>query len=215
MRSLLLLLALLSIVAARADDNLQSVLDNHLRSDVAYWLAEPRLFALLRDNNQRTAALSSDEVGALEARWQQEVLADDGELSEHMLSRFASKYLAEVSLRMDGAYGRVIALDNRGLVAAASDLTDHYWLGGDICVGMLAQRGDAPWAQDRQPATGGYTCVAMPVQDPATGERLGTLLLDVDVARLMRQPGIRSGSSRLARDTVTLRSTHIPAAEAN
>ena len=119
MRSLLLLLALLSIVAARADDSLQSVLDNHLRSDVAYWLDEPRLFTLLRDNNQRNAALSSDEIGALEARWQQEIVADDGELSEHMLSRFASKYLAEVSLRMDGAYGRVIALDNRGLVAAA------------------------------------------------------------------------------------------------
>lgn len=215
MRSLLLLLALLSIVVARADDSLQSVLDNHLRSDVAYWLDEPRLFTLLRDNNQRNAALSSDEIGALEARWQQEIVADDGELSEHMLSRFASKYLAEVSLRMDGAYGRVFALDNRGLVAAASVLPENYWLGDDTCVTTLAQRSDAPWAQDRQPAAGVYTRVALPVKDPATGERLGTLLLEVNVARLMHQPGIRSSSSRLARDTVTVHSTHIPAAETN
>lgn len=204
-RILLLLVALVVAVAARAGDDLESVLDRHLRADVAYWVDEPRLVALVRDNNTRNATLGDDEVRTLDSRWQAELDAGDGELTGHVMSRFASQYLAEVALRMDGAYASLVVLDNRGLVAAASDLPAHYFLGDDNCVAALASHADAPWTQDRMPATGALTRVAVPLKDPQTAARIGTLLLDVDVARLVKMKSIRAASTRREPDAVTAR----------
>lgn len=169
----------LSALAFAGD--LQSTLDRHLRADVAYWLQEPRLTALLRDANQ--AAPTDDEIAALAARWREELAGDGGELSDRIASRFVSKYLAEVALRLDGAYGPLVVLDNRNMVVAASELPDELLLGDDRCVRMLAARADAAWVQDRKPATGAFTRIARPLFD-ADGSRIGTLLLDIDVSRL-------------------------------
>lgn len=193
MRVLCFLLACIGSAVAAADD-LQSVLDRHLGADVPYWLAEPRLVDLLRDASRRDPALDNAAVAGMEQRWREEMAGDGGELTDHVASRFASNYLAEVALRLDGAYGPVLVLDNRGLVTAASELPDRLDFSDDPCVKALADHADAPWAEDRKPATGSYTHVAMPVRD-ADGNRVGTLLLDIDVSRLPAE-GLADGDTR-------------------
>lgn len=201
---LLLVIALATAAGARAADALQAQLDRHVREDVAYWVDEPRLLALLRDKSEERGGLAAEVVAELDARWQEELDAGNGELTDHVLSRFGSKYLAEVALRMDGAYGNVVVLDNRGLVVAASELPDHIFLGDDPVVSTLASRADAEWVQDRAPEAGVLSRVALPLADPETQARIGTLLLDVDVSRVGRMQSIRKGSTRKApADTVT------------
>lgn len=182
MRGLLFLLCLACAAVATADD-LQATLDRHLHGDVPYWLNEPRLVELLRDASKQDADLDQAAVTALENRWRKEMAGDGGELSDHVASRFASNYLAEVALRLDGAYGLMLALDNRGLVTAASDLPDQLDYSADPCVQLLAQHPDDPWVEQGKPAKGLFTRVAIPVRD-ADGIRVGTLLLEIDPSRL-------------------------------
>lgn len=179
--------------------DLQSTLDRHLRADVAYWLQEPRLLTLLRDANQAGAVLADDEIGRLAERWREELAGEGGELSDRVASRFVSNYLAEVALRLDGAYGPLVVLDNRNMVVAASELPDELLLGDDPCVRKLAERADAAWVQDRKPATGTFTHIARPLLD-ADGSRIGTLVFDVDVSRLPAS-GLASDDTRRRDDT--------------
>lgn len=188
--------------AAVLADDLQTLLDRHLREEVPYWLDEPRLLTLLGEASKRNETLDAAAISALDARWQAELAGNGGELSDHVASRFGSKYLAEVALRLDGVYGPILALDNRGLVIAASELPEQMVFAGDVCVSRLAQRADAAWVQDRKPATGLFTRVALPVRDDA-GARIGTLLFDVDVARLQRAGSLRDGDTRLSPDATT------------
>lgn len=182
-----LLLSLLLPAAMAAGDDpaaLQAVLERHLQDDVAFWADEPRLLQLLRDQNQRNAALTAAELAALDARWQAELDSDATPLADVLFSRFASKYFAEVVLRVGGAYTQVLALDLRGIVVAANDQFDRLWLQDEPCVALLAQNPLAPWVQDVRPQAGRPVRVAMPLDDPDTGARIGTLLLELDVSRL-------------------------------
>lgn len=202
MRVLLALLLCCATASACAADSLQAVLERHLGEDVAWWLDEPRMAILLRDNSARNAALDADAIAALEQRWQAELEQGDGELTGHVMSRFASKYLAEVALRMDGAYGNLVALDARGLVAAAADLPERLYFGGDRLVQALDGT-TAPWVLEGRVASGVFTHVAMPVADPQSGTRIGTLLLDIDAAKLASAGSLRAESRRRAVDAVS------------
>ncbi|MFZ5724113.1 MAG: hypothetical protein ACOY33_10700 [Pseudomonadota bacterium] len=204
MRGLCLLLFWGISGMAVAADGLQAVLDRHVRTDVAYWLEEPRLTALLRETSRRNAGLDEAALGSLDARWQAELAGEGGELSDYVASRFASNYLAEVALRLDGAYGPLLLLDTRGLVTAASELPERMLFTGDRCMTMLASRADAAWVQDRRPVTGAYTRVALPVRD-TDGTRIGTLLFDVDVSRL--PAGRLAGDDTRRRDDSALSSS--------
>lgn len=188
----------LSSVAGAGD--LQSTLDRHLGADVAYWVEEPRLTALLRDANLASATLDDAAVTALAARWAAELAGEGGELSDRVASRFVSNYLAEVALRLDGAYGPMLVLDNRGLVVAASELPEQLQFSDDVCLRKLAADADAAWVQDRRPTTGTFTHIAWPLRD-GEGKRIGTLLLDIDVSRL--PPGsLASDDTRRPDDAV-------------
>ncbi|MFZ5755379.1 MAG: hypothetical protein ACOY3X_00580 [Pseudomonadota bacterium] len=183
-----LALVIWALSAAAPAADLQATLDGHLREAVGYWLDEPRLLELLRDASRKSAELTGEEIAGMAQRWQAEMAGaemtgEGGELSDVVASRFGSKYLAEVALRLDGAYGTILALDNRGLVAAASELPEQMDLAGDVCVSRLLTHANAAWVQDRKPAEGRYTRVAMPVRGES-GERIGMLLIDIDVARL-------------------------------
>lgn len=204
MRVLLALLLCFAAASAFAADSLQAVLERHLREDVAWWLDEPRMTTLLRDNSTRNAALDAAAIAALGQRWQAELEQGDGELTGHVMSRFASKYLAEVVLRMDGAYGNLVALDARGLVAAAAELPERLYFGGDRLVQAL-DGATAPWALEGQMAGGVFTRVAMPVTDPQSGARIGTLLLDIDAAKLASAGSLRAGSRRRTVEVVSAR----------
>lgn len=201
MRVLLALLLLCATASAFGADSLQAALERHLREDVAWWLDEPRMAALLRDNSARNAALDAGAVAALEQRWQAELLQGDGELTGHVMSRFASKYLAEVVLRMDGAYGNLLVLDMRGLVAAAAELPAHMFFGGDRLVQSL-DGSTAPWVLEGRARAGTFARVAMPLADPQSGARIGTVLLEVDAAKLARAGSLRAGSRRRAVDAL-------------
>ncbi len=163
--------------------SLQDSLAEHLQNDVAYWLDEPRVLALLRDDKRVDAGWDAPTLAAMEARWRTEMAGDGGELTDRIAARFASKYLAEVALRLDGAYGPLLLLDKRGVVVAASELPDDMNQSSDRCLQLLDAHPDRPWVQDHRPTTGHWTHVAWPVTD-GEGVRLGTLVFDIDVSRL-------------------------------
>lgn len=209
--------------ALRAAEAVSPALAAHLADEVPYWLNEPRLFRLLRDNNARNGGLDDAALAGLERRWQAELDAGAGEIGDRLGSRFASKYFAEVVLRVGRVYGQILALDRRGIVVAASELPERYVYADDAALqDLLAEVGDGavddaaddpadaavagesvaedsggaqeefrPWRLGE--GGGRYTRVFYNIADPDSGERLGTLLLDVDVAALDKAGSMRAG----------------------
>lgn len=173
-----------------------ALLEKHLRNDVPYWLAEPRLLGLLRDSNDKSAALDDAALAALEARWQAELEAGSGALGNRVATRFASKYLDEVVLRMDGAYGLLILIDKRGVLVAASETPEHYRYDELPVLRALDADVSLQWLRDEASAKGRLLRFAMPVVDAADGARLGSVLLEIDAERLAPQGSIRSGNTR-------------------
>lgn len=169
----------------------QALLERHLAEEVPYWLDEPRLHDWLRERNGETAVLDDQSIADMAVRWGGELDAGSGPLTDRIASRFASKYLAEVVLRADGAYREAIVLDLRNLVAAAGELPEQVSHVGDSLVEKLAADPDAPWVQDVPATASGTLRVALPLDDPDNGQRSGTLLLVIDMARLARLPGFR------------------------
>lgn len=197
---LLLLSAGVALVASAGSvvEVLPPALEKHLDEDVPYWLNEPRLHARLRESNAASAVLDEAALAALEKRWQAEMDAGAGDLGNRVASRFPSKYFAEVLLRMDGAYRQIVAVDNRGVLVAASELPDRYRFDDQPLLRALATQPGAKWLRDETLPAGSVWRFAFPVVDPLNGERLGSVLLEIDASRLQRRGGLREGSTRLA-----------------
>jgi len=192
----LLWISAFAVPAPLAAAPLPGTIATHIDTEVARWLDEPRLYALLRESNERTAELDEPALAALEPRWQAELDSGSGVLGDRVASRFASKYFAEVVLRMDGAYRNVVAIDNQGVVVAACELPDHYLYSDMPAVQALADDPALTAQVDETLQDEKFTRVVLPVDDREGDVRLGYVWLEIDASQLARAGEARNRKAR-------------------
>lgn len=132
MRSVLALSVALSVLAgglaaeSEFDDALTALSDTTIRG----WAEMPEVRSAIRAQNAKKAALSDDEVLALDRQWRHETVSG-GPLIDAALSSPLSQRLSEMKISGRGRFTEIFVTDIRGLNVAQSDVTSDYWQGDE------------------------------------------------------------------------------------
>lgn len=87
----------------------------------------PEVLAAVKEQNQKHAALTQDDINALDKRW----LAKDSTLINPTVQNQVSNYLRKLQLDSKGMYLEIFVMDNRGLNVGQSGPTSDYWQGDE------------------------------------------------------------------------------------
>lgn len=167
------------------------------QADLHHWLAPmlrdwqraPGLVTALKAQNRRHADLDEETQEQLDREWQLAFREGDYRKVQPWLDQALSDRLRALAVDADGRITEVILTDQRGLNVAISDMTSDYWQ-GDEAKFQRALALDAgqlnfePVVYDE--STRRFQVhVSQPVMDPDTGERLGVLIVGVDIDKAM------------------------------
>ncbi|MEL6318234.1 MAG: hypothetical protein AAFR16_11425 [Pseudomonadota bacterium] len=167
--------------AGEYDDALAALAQDKLRAIAA----DPAVVAAVREQNARTAALSADEIVALDKDWRAQVGGADTPLIDQVLSADASARLVAARDESEGMFTEIFAMDAKGLNVAASDVTSDYWQGDEAKWQETYLVGaDAVHVSEVEldESTQSYQAqVSIAVVDPDTNAPIGAVTFGVDV----------------------------------
>ncbi len=150
------------------------------------WLINPLVIDQLRAQNAAHAELTQSEIDALDAQWRAERKSADKPLIDTVMSNPLSAFLKTLQENSDGLFTEIFVMDNKGLNAGQSVLTDDYWQGDEakwrksFLAGSNARHIGEP---EFVAATGRYQAqLSMPVVDPESGAVIGAVTLGVDIS---------------------------------
>ena len=180
----------LYLIATPGQDGVYRVpLEAYARDQLSTWLSDPALIAAITAQNERHAALTEDEVIALDQQWRAEAGAGGGPLIESLLSSAESQWLRDQQTATAGFVTEVFVMDDKGLNVAQSVETSDYWQGDEAkwqqtyLVGPDALHISEVEFDD---STGFYQSQAsLPITDPATGAVIGAVTFGINVQSLM------------------------------
>ncbi|WP_112322395.1 PDC sensor domain-containing protein [Oceanibium sediminis] len=156
--------------------------------DLARIAAAPVILDALRAQNAAHAGLSQADVEALDAKWRAEVGAGNSPLIDGVIDHAASAWLRDMKEEMGGLITEVFVVDAKGLNVAQSDVTSDYWQ-GDEDKWKLTYAKSADTVQmgevELDESTQAYQSqVSFPINDPDTGDPLGTVTVGVNLEQL-------------------------------
>jgi len=149
------------------------------------WLeAAPMKAEVARQNRQRKA-LTQEDINARDQQWIDEFYEGGGPVSRAMLQTELSGWLRALAVETGGRITEVILTDERGANVAVSDMTSDYWQGNETkyLKAWPLQPGELhfdPVTYDES-AKRFQVHVSRLLADPGTGERIGVLVVGVDV----------------------------------
>ncbi|WP_422370630.1 hypothetical protein [Hoeflea sp.] len=161
---------------------------NYVSRSVVPWLDDPVIVEALRDQNERHADLTQDEINKLDLKWRAQVTTSDRPLVDEVLGRDISKFLAEKQDASRGLITEIFVMDNKGLNVGQSEVTSDLWQGDE-----------AKWQQTFKVGTGAVfiddaktdestrarqSQASIAISDPATGEAIGAITVGIDLDRL-------------------------------
>ncbi|MBM7066941.1 type IV pili methyl-accepting chemotaxis transducer N-terminal domain-containing protein [Actibacterium sp. 188UL27-1] len=164
-------------------------LQNYAKRELSKWLSNPELIAAINAQNAEHAALSLDQIDALDQDWRAEAKSGGGELITRLLSHPSSEWLRGQQTATAGFVTEVFVMDNRGLNVAQSVETSDYWQGDE-----------AKWKQTYGNGSGEMhisevefddstqffqSQVSLPISDPATGKLIGAITFGINVQSLL------------------------------
>lgn len=164
---------------------LKAYAEKHL----AGWLTNPELIQAVKDQNERHANLTQEQVDQLDLDWRAQRKEEAKPLIADLLGRPSSEWLREKQAETARFVTEVFAMDNKGLNVAQSDATSDYWQGdegkwqktygngsGDIHISEV----------EFDESTGAYQSqVSMVIRDPATQEMIGAITFGINVQSLL------------------------------
>ncbi|MEL6523207.1 MAG: type IV pili methyl-accepting chemotaxis transducer N-terminal domain-containing protein [Pseudomonadota bacterium] len=171
------------------DDVYVVPLQDYSKRVLSQWLTDPDLIAALKAQNDEHAALSLDQIEALDQEWRAEAKAGGGALIERLLGHPVSGWLKQQQDATAGFVTEVFVMDNRGLNVAQSVETSDYWQGDE-----------AKWKQTYGNGSGDthisevefddstqfyQSQVSMPITDPETGKLIGAVTFGINVQSLL------------------------------
>ncbi|MEM8536952.1 MAG: type IV pili methyl-accepting chemotaxis transducer N-terminal domain-containing protein, partial [Pseudomonadota bacterium] len=122
----------LYLIASPGQDDVYRVpLEAYARDELTAWLNNPALIAAIKSQNDEHAALSEDEVIALDQQWRAEAGEGGGPLIQELLGSDVSGWLLGQQQATAGFVTEVFVMDDKGLNVAQSVETSDYWQGDE------------------------------------------------------------------------------------
>ena len=125
-----LITLLLSTGTAMAADDYTRDLQELASGPLAGWTVSPVILDAVREQNTRTAELTSDQIASLDATWRNEIISG-GDLITSVLNNSLSQHLADLKNEGRGQFTEIFVSDIRGLNVGQSDVTSDYWQGDE------------------------------------------------------------------------------------
>ena len=131
MKSLLVASALLTIISplnANAEEGISpEAAKTFIEEHVSSWIADGTIIEAIKAQNEKHAALTEEEIIALDNKWR----ADDSTLISATTENDLSALLKEKQEASDGLFTEIFIMDNKGLNVGQSALTSDYWQGDE------------------------------------------------------------------------------------
>jgi len=155
------------------------MMENYMFSLVEPWITDKAIIDAIRAQNTAHAALTDDEILAMDTAWRAEADAGHGATIDPILANAVSDLLRAKLKESDGVITEVFVMDNKGLNVATSGVTSDYWQGdedkfsatfgkgaGAVLVGDI-EMDDSTGKMQGQ--------VSMTIADPVTGAPIGAV----------------------------------------
>ncbi len=184
-RSTLVALSLLTAQTAFAAD-VPPAMTQYIEGDLMGWVNDPVIVAAIKEQNVRTASLSSDEIIAQDTDWRAQVGGTDTPLISAVLDAPLSAFLTEHLEKSGGRILEVFVMDHVGLNVAASNVTSDYWQGDEAKFQKTYGAGagsifvdDVELDESTQAYQGQ---VSFAVTDPASGDVIGAITVGLNAS---------------------------------
>lgn len=172
-------------------DRVDLLVNQELIEKLREIVSEEIVIRSIRSQNARYGDLSQEEIDALDQQWRAERKADDKPLIAPKLYNPLSTYLTRRQATDLGLFAAIFVMDRNGLNVGQSDITGDYWQGDEakfqktFSVGPDAVFIDEPeWLEDFRVW---IVQANLAIADPDTGEAIGAVTFDVNLAELSRR----------------------------
>lgn len=156
---------------------------------VVPWIKDKLVIDAIKDQNQKHAALSADDIKKLDVQWRGEIDKADKPLIQSVLNNALSKFLAEKKTASGGLITEIFVMDNKGLNVGQSDITSDYWQGDEAKWQKTFPAGaNAVFVDEIEKDESTQRLqvqISVGIADPATGTVIGTATIGVDVTLLL------------------------------
>ncbi|MFN0264857.1 hypothetical protein ACKTEK_13385 [Tepidamorphus sp. 3E244] len=173
--------------------NPEKVISKDLIESVRSWIDTDVVRESIVAQNRRYAAISQDEVDALDKQWRAEREADDKPLIAATLSNPLSVYLNRVQGRSLGMFFEIIVMDDKGLNVGQSAVTGDFWQGDEAKFqktfpegGMEAFIDEAEWDEEFKIWRAQLN---IPVYDKSGSKKIGAATVEINLTEAQRRFG--------------------------
>jgi hypothetical protein len=160
---------------------------DYVKANVMTWLADPRVIAAIKAQNEKTAGLSEAEIVALDKKWRAEVEASAKPMIEAVLKNDLSTFLAAKKNDAAGMITEAFIMDAKGLNVGQSDMTSDYWQGDEAKWKKTYMVGpDAIFVDEIEKDESTQSLqsqVSIAIKDE-TGKAIGAITLGINVDKL-------------------------------
>ena len=178
------LVAVLTTNAASADEVSDRIMELAV-NQLSGWLVSPSLIDAIREQNDKHAGLSQDDIDTMDQAWRTQADAGSGPLIVDLLSRSVSQYLRDQQSNSDGLVAEVFVMDNLGLNVAQSDPTSDYWQGDEAKFQETFGKGAGSihiGEVEFDDSSGYYQVqVSMTIDDPINGSPIGAATFGISM----------------------------------
>lgn len=177
-------LAFLSFSAC-AENEFAAEMEAHLKNKALQWINNPIVINAIRQQNQKNANLTEEEIITLDKQWRSETKGEGYTLTDSVLNNELSNYLEEIKFAHEEIYKEIFVMDNKGLNVGQADLTSDYWQGDEGKWQNTYLKG--PGAIDigdleEDESTGAFQAqLSTSIVDPDTGSVIGAITIGMAV----------------------------------
>jgi hypothetical protein len=170
-----------------ADDPVKEV-ENYVKNNLVSWLGDKVVISALKQQNEKHASLSEEEIKKLDKQWRAEVDAAQKPMIDGVLKNELSAFLAKKKSEAKGVITEIFVMDSKGLNAGQSDVTSDYWQGDEAKWQKTFQVGpEAVFFDKIEKDESTQTLqmqVSVSIKDPETGKVIGAATVGINVDEL-------------------------------
>ena len=171
-----------------AEDNPVKEVENYVKNNLVSWLGDKVVISALKQQNEKNASLSEEEIKKLDKQWRAEVDAAQKPMIDGVLKNELSVFLAKKKSEAKGVITEIFVMDDKGLNAGQSDVTSDYWQGDEAKWQKTFQVGpEAVFFDKIEKDESTQTLqmqVSVSIKDPETGKVIGAATVGINVDEL-------------------------------